>query len=136
VVVADEKSDARSPSLTKTEESELRDAVYSLGPKLALPRKGEWAMIEVLIVPNEVSKVYQAKRGAVRRLLRDIVKGGRPRDALLAAGYFFAVEEDIGRGAFYVQFPEERLDSPRGRDRTDSRRDEILRDMDKIIEKR
>jgi hypothetical protein len=45
-------------------------------------------------VPKTVIKFHNKKRVATLRLLLDIVRGGRPEDALKAAGFAIALEEN------------------------------------------
>jgi hypothetical protein len=45
-------------------------------------------------IPKTVIEFHNKKRIATLRLLLDIVRGGRPEDALTAAGFAIALEEN------------------------------------------
>jgi hypothetical protein len=90
--------------LSVKERAQIRKWVYD-GGATALPRGGRWALQEVLVVPAELTKLHAEKRAGTLHLLLDIVKGGRPHDAMVAASFAHALEEDIAVGAFFMKYP-------------------------------
>ena len=56
----------------------------------------------VLVEPNQFERIYILKRVAVLKLLLDIVKGGRPDDALKASAYACALEQGPAYAAMDV----------------------------------
>jgi hypothetical protein len=105
-----------------------------MGRRFAFPTKGEWALMEVLCVPRDVEDIYAKNRIESLELLLDIVKGARPKDALLAAAYAIALEDDIGGGAFIARYPTDKFDEP-GKGGISSRRDQLVEELRQRISK-
>lgn len=102
--------DARAVQPPVEEEKEIRDLIYKGSPKIASPIKGKWAFHRVLAVPNQLRAAFGKNRVGTLKVLQAIVDGGRPCDALLAAGYAVALADSPVRAAVYCSYSEEKVD--------------------------
>ena len=91
-------------------EKEIRDLIYEGSPKIASPIKGKWAFHRVLVVPKQLKTTFSNNRVATLKVLQAIVDGGRPCDALLAAGYAVALADSPVRAAVYCSYSEAKVD--------------------------
>jgi hypothetical protein len=125
----------RPGKLNREEEIFLRNHIYrdgsvvcSLG-KCEEDSSGQMKIhlsgLKVLHVPERVVSIHKAKRVAVLRLLRDIVRGGSPRDALRAIAVAVALEQGAGMAEPYVYFPIDTMDDTPDGD-TQSRRERFV----------
>jgi hypothetical protein len=116
---AEERS-AANPHRDKTELSHkeaatLRTIVYTKGRRTSHEISRTGGLQRVLVIPREFEELYKAKRMSALQLLLDIVKGGRPEDALSAATFAIAMEEDPIMAAFHLsQSTEDFDDDPEG----------------------
>jgi hypothetical protein len=97
-------------SLSAEEERTLRAAVYDRDIAVGVPRDGRWAFLEILHIPDSVCAVYREKPVPTLTLLRDIVRGGNPKDAMLAAGYALALVKGPSAGVVCVRGPRKLFD--------------------------
>jgi hypothetical protein len=93
------KEKGKSEMLSTKEASTLRKIVYTKGLITSHEVSNKGIAYTVLDVPSEFETIYKAKRLPSLRLLLDIVKGGRPQDALSAAAFATAMEENPMRAA-------------------------------------
>jgi hypothetical protein len=98
-----------TPTLSIKEKASIRKYVYE-GGATAMPRDGQWAMQEILVVPRELASLHRQKRLSTLHLLLDIIRGGRAHDALVAAGFAHALEENIAIGALVARYPHDKVD--------------------------
>jgi hypothetical protein len=81
------------PGLSKEEEVTLRGAIYTRSEfEVDVPTDGPQNPQPVLTVPRRVKDIHRDNRTGTLRLLLDVVKGGRPRDALTAYACAQALE--------------------------------------------
>src|SRR5262249_51197611 len=104
------KSD-KIKKLNKEDEAIVRKLVYQGRILIGTPRKGKWALYDVLNVPKKLYDVYEKNKEGTIRLLISIMEGARPRDAMLAGGFAVSLMESPVKGASYVQFSADTFDS-------------------------
>jgi hypothetical protein len=97
-------------ALPKADETKLRKAVYDSSKSTSRLSAGQNAGKRVLNVPTIVVDLHKSHRMRVLEVLSDITKGGRPRDALLAAGYVVALEESDIAAALFASVSEDLVD--------------------------
>src|SRR4051812_44424028 len=74
--------------LDHNDQESIRRIIYGGGKRIAHPLRDDGLPGHaVLVVPNELAAVFKKNPVETLLLLRKIVEGGRPRDALLAGGY-------------------------------------------------
>jgi hypothetical protein len=105
--------DAVKGVLDVKEDAIIRKLVYTKGLITSYKIIGNNGCT-VLDVPQELEKIYRLKRVDSLRLLLDIVKGGRPEDALSAAAFAVALEENPQSAAFYARSPKDTFDEVQG----------------------
>ena len=76
----------------------LRKIVYTEGLVTSHQVSTAGVAYTELVVPSEFEQLYKAKRLSALRLLLDVVKEGRPQEALSAAAFATAMEEDPAEG--------------------------------------
>lgn len=104
--------------LTRSEKSSLRSSIYEGDAVTAMPKSGRWANIDILECPQSIIDLTKSKKTAVLEVLLDIVKGGRPSDSMLAAGYMFCIFDDPPRGRVATMIPVKKYDKPDAKDIT------------------
>jgi len=105
---------ADPPVLDRHDEFVLRNNVYK-GLGTGIETEGRWATHRVIVLTNDVVELHKKKRVATLKLLLEIVKGGRPDDALLATGYAVALEEDPIRAVPLADYPVDSVDVDEGK---------------------
>lgn len=121
----------KAKMLTRKEAAIIRRNVYTRGRSTATPNTGPWAFKRILIVPEAVTQVYKMKRIATLRLLLDIVKGGAPKDSVLAAAYAIALEDNPCTASLYAYYDLELVDD--APDKDGSGRDEFIEIVSKLL---
>jgi hypothetical protein len=91
--------------LTRGEEALLRNLVYKKGLGISTPVNGPNAGHRMVPVLIPVAELHKKKRVATLRLLLEIVRGGRPEDALTAAGWAVALEEGGFAAVAFFDWP-------------------------------
>jgi hypothetical protein len=89
--------------LTAEEELTIRNAVYNCEYSF----KGEYTKsgkISALLVPNEVTAIYERKPNSVKKLFLQIVNGARPNDAIVALAFNTTLTGHPRIGALLVNF--------------------------------
>jgi hypothetical protein len=130
-VTPKEKGNGLAP-LSREEAALVRKAVYTSGLATALPIQGRWAGNQILVVPNELTELHKKKRVPTLHLLLEIVKGGRPVDAVAATAYVVALEENPLAAAPYATYPFDMVDdTPATRPQTG--REDCLKWVTKLI---
>jgi hypothetical protein len=76
--------------------------VYKGSAKSTIPREGEWKGFEILIVPKEVKAIYAKDKRATISVLLKIVRGGRPSDSKIAAGYAISLMDSPVAGLMFT----------------------------------
>ena len=94
--------------LTASEELQIRTWVYNGTIQTSRPIEGPWFNITILVYPNELAAVYTRKPGSTLMLLRMIVAGGAPKDAILAAGFANAIADSPMSAAILVSISSEK----------------------------
>jgi hypothetical protein len=129
---SDEKRGEDSAILTKQEAAALRAIIYdeelctgSRLTEIGLPER-------VVILRKEVIELHQKKRVATLRLLLDIVRGGRAKDALAAAVTAVALEEGPDYAVFFLHVPLDAFDNARGANER-TLRDRIVANVEEML---
>src|SRR5580765_7107274 len=99
----------KAESLSNDEEAVLRGLIYGKGLSIGHKEVNGFPQ-RVIPRPNKLLELYEKKRLAVLQVLLDIVKGGRPEDALTAAGYAIALEESPSTAVFCAETKPVRVD--------------------------
>jgi len=108
-------------------ESELATRIVHDSPN-AIPHRA-------LVIPQELINLHNnQERSDVITLLSEIVKGGRPRDAIAAGAYVIALEEKLISAVTFADWSEDSFDSPRG-DGLPTRRERLSTWVDEILRK-
>jgi hypothetical protein len=137
-VIADDtpKKTTQKPHarFTSSDESSLRKAVYEKGfeTTTVFPTKGLTGKTS-LVVPAIVTELHKQNRLATLQTLFDIAKGGRPEDALLAAGYVVALEKSPIAAAVFAHSPVRIVDRE-GADADTSFRISFVRETGGLVE--
>src|SRR5262249_37401242 len=92
--------------LTPQESAVVRSSVYGKRLSTATDKMGR----RRVVIPTKLLELHKKKRLGVIRLLFDIVKGGRPVDALTSAGFSIALEENPVSALVGVDAPPELVD--------------------------
>jgi hypothetical protein len=131
----DGKAAQKAPSVTLSvaEANAVRSAVYEKGIRTSISSSGPASTQRVLSVPSEVRECHTLNRVGTLRILADIVKGGRPRDALVAMCYVIALEESPAVAALYAAISQELIDQE-GRAASKSLRPEFVVKCKTLIE--
>lgn len=87
-------SQMASGVLTNEEARVVRASIYEGNVQTTIEMEGTWSGHRVLVVARELREIHKKKRMGTLSLLRDIVKGGRPVDALAAAAFAFALKDN------------------------------------------
>ena len=119
-------------SLNKDHEKKLRNSIIGSAIGTAVPKSGPFKGFTVLLVPKETRTIYRKDRIKTLQILLDIIKNGKPDNALLAAGCAVALEHDIALGAGLVQYPPKWFDK---NDNGDTARNRYIELTTKLIEK-
>jgi hypothetical protein len=120
--------------LDHSDKQSIRKSVYEGHKTVAHPTSGEFAGLEVLVVPQNVKTLYTKNPHQTLLLLRGIVEGGRPKDALLAGGYAIALGDSIVAGAIMSAVaPEGEFDALNERTK-ETPREFLLRRVSKVID--
>ena len=61
-------------------------------------QSGPWERFQILLLPEALAPCHGEKKKAALTLLLDIVKGGRPEDARVAAGLAFSLTGELSIG--------------------------------------
>ncbi|MDY3554515.1 hypothetical protein R5W24_003639 [Gemmata sp. JC717] len=98
--------------LTAAQQVQVRRAVYDKGPTYTRPDEGPFQGKRILTLPPDLVACYQANPVETLRLLTEIVRGGAPKDAVLAAAYGEALAGDPVVAALVTSLPLEYIDRP------------------------
>lgn|GEM_PF-5512187 len=110
IVVLQMSSTTAAEPLSAAQQVQVRRAVYDNGPKFSVHDAGGGLGKRVLVVPQELRDCHQANSVETLRLLVDVVRGGAPKDAVLAAAYADALSGDAVVAALAAGFPLEYVD--------------------------
>ena len=118
--------------LTTVEDAMIREMVYTMGLGIGPVPSDPSGTQRGLVVPIPVFELHKSKRLATLNLLLDIVKGGRPDDALTAAGYAVALEEHPIAGILYMFYSADAVDKVQPKDER-SGRDKLIERLTKLL---
>jgi hypothetical protein len=96
--------------LTAAQQVQVRRAVYDNGPKFSVHNDGGGLGKRILVVPQELRECHRSNTVETLRLLADVVRGGGPKDAVLAAAYAEALAGNPVAAALAAGFPVEYVD--------------------------
>jgi hypothetical protein len=119
-------------TLSRAEQAGLRDAIHRREMLTAFPEDGPWARFNILVLPEAVEALKGPKTKAALALLLGIVKAQPSDNALLAAGFAFALAGDPVYGCIVASAPRE------GFDRVDeffgeTPRRKLIREVQKVV---
>ena len=118
--------------LTRIEASCIRKIVYTKGLVTSHQVSKSGVAYRILVVPRELHDIHKLKRIDTLKLLRDIAFGGRPEDALSAAAFATALEDNPISAALVVDVSTDKFDDvSEGVNRTP--RDRIVARIDRIL---
>ncbi|MDY3559166.1 hypothetical protein R5W23_006369 [Gemmata sp. JC673] len=118
--------------LTAAQQVQVRRAVYDKGPTYTRPDEGPFQGKRILTLPPDLVACYQANPVETLRLLTEVVRGGAPKDAVLAAAYGEALAGDPVVAALVTSLPLEYIDRP-GPDAPRSARPRLMESAQKHL---
>jgi hypothetical protein len=86
----------------------------------------------MVAIPAPLKEVYKKKPIPTLKLLLDIVRGGRPEDALTAMAYAVSLEEDPAIATVFVDYPKALLDAEPQRNEP-SGRERMIKDLEQRV---
>lgn len=98
------------PPRSKKQEEYVRRAVYTGRVSTSMSPRTPKDFGRVLIVPPSVESAFKENRQGTLRLLLDIVRGGRPQDAILAMAFAFSLAKDVRIGPLFTDISPNDLD--------------------------
>jgi hypothetical protein len=96
--------------LTAAQQTQLRKAVYEDGYLYSVSFPPPLLGKRCLIVPEAVAEAHKTNRAETIGILYDIVKGGRPADAVKALSFMVALEKGPVEAALESDYPVEYVD--------------------------
>ncbi|WP_148087630.1 hypothetical protein [Gemmata obscuriglobus] len=118
--------------LTAAQQVQVRRSVYDNGPTYTRPDEGPFQGKRTLTLPPDLVACYRANPVETLRLLTEIVRGGAPKDAVLAAAYGDALAGDPVVAALVTSLPHEYIDRP-GADAQRSARPRLIESAEKHV---
>lgn len=76
-----------STELTKSETILLNDCIYHFGLHTMFPTEGKYARATILVIPEEMKRLYKSKPYHVIRYLSNVVRYSREGDSRMAFAY-------------------------------------------------
>jgi hypothetical protein len=115
--------------LTAREAAAVRKTVY--GHFLnGVARKGPWAGTRIVLVPERLTEIHKTKPVATLKLLRDIVTGARPTDAIAAAAYAVALQDNPFNAMAFAYWKPDSVDNDTN---PTPRRNKLIQEMNKLL---
>jgi hypothetical protein len=96
--------------LTLPEEAIIRNIVYTKGLATCFQLEGPWAGHRIVDLPGRLVELHKKNPLGTLTLLLEIVKGASPKDALTAACFAIALEEDPFAAVICADFGSDAID--------------------------
>jgi hypothetical protein len=110
---AEDAEPADAPkNLTTSDERFVRQLIYGGDHSTVIPKEGKYELKEILVVPDQLARLYEKEPQATLDLLLKIMDGAKPGDSVLSAAYAASLSSNnpvIGAGVLRL-FDESKYD--------------------------